>query len=115
MRRRLFRILPSEARFTHYSLARSLPLTFTRYRPKGIVVFSAHWETSGQTLGKWKAVCWYVADSRQESILTLADYSLCPQTVSDYGDENPLLYDVSLANRLTVQLDGAELSSLSCT
>ncbi|KAK9900886.1 Extradiol ring-cleavage dioxygenase class III enzyme subunit B [Cystobasidium minutum MCA 4210] len=35
----------------------------TKYKPKGIVVFSAHWETDNERL------------------------------VTDYGDENPLLYD----------------------
>uniref|UniRef100_A0A5K1JZP7 Cell surface hydrophobicity-associated protein n=1 Tax=Ganoderma boninense TaxID=34458 RepID=A0A5K1JZP7_9APHY len=39
------------------------PALLAKYKPKGIVVFSAHWETSGERL------------------------------VTDYGDENPLLYD----------------------
>ncbi|KAK2467059.1 hypothetical protein APHAL10511_001317 [Amanita phalloides] len=39
------------------------PALLQKYKPKGIVVFSAHWETEGERL------------------------------VSDYGDENPLLMD----------------------
>ncbi|KAF8522143.1 Extradiol aromatic ring-opening dioxygenase [Hysterangium stoloniferum] len=39
------------------------PVLLEKYRPKAIVVFSAHWETSGERL------------------------------VTDYGDENPLLMD----------------------
>ncbi|KAJ7470332.1 Extradiol ring-cleavage dioxygenase, class III enzyme, subunit B [Mycena latifolia] len=39
------------------------PALLKKYQPKGIVVFSAHWETSSERL------------------------------VTDYGDENPLLYD----------------------
>ncbi|KAF8306827.1 LigB-domain-containing protein [Clavulina sp. PMI_390] len=39
------------------------PVLLEKYKPKGIVVFSAHWETNNQRL------------------------------VSDYGDENPLLMD----------------------
>ncbi|KAJ6618323.1 Extradiol ring-cleavage dioxygenase, class III enzyme, subunit B [Mycena sp. CBHHK59/15] len=39
------------------------PALLKKYQPKGIVVFSAHWETSGERL------------------------------VTDYGDENPLLMD----------------------
>jgi len=39
------------------------PHLINKYNPKGIIVFSAHWETSGERL------------------------------VSDYGDENPLLMD----------------------
>ncbi|KAM6500676.1 Extradiol ring-cleavage dioxygenase, class III enzyme, subunit B [Amanita muscaria] len=39
------------------------PALLQKYKPKGIVVFSAHWETHGQRL------------------------------VTDYGDENPLLMD----------------------
>lgn len=41
------------------------PALLRKYKPKGIVVFSAHWETLGARL------------------------------VTDYGDENPLLYDYS--------------------
>ncbi|KAF7796874.1 hypothetical protein EIP86_008059 [Pleurotus ostreatoroseus] len=39
------------------------PALLAKYKPKAIVVFSAHWETNGERL------------------------------VTDYGDENPLLYD----------------------
>lgn len=39
------------------------PALISKYNPKGVVVFSAHWETSGERL------------------------------VTDYGDENPLLMD----------------------
>ncbi|TBU65994.1 Extradiol ring-cleavage dioxygenase class III enzyme subunit B [Dichomitus squalens] len=39
------------------------PALLSKYKPKGIVVFSAHWDTAGERL------------------------------VTDYGDENPLLYD----------------------
>jgi len=39
------------------------PTLLKKYKPKGIIVFSAHWETSGERL------------------------------VTDYGDENPLLMD----------------------
>jgi len=39
------------------------PQLLQKYRPKAIVIFSAHWETDGETL------------------------------VTDYGDNNPLLYD----------------------
>jgi len=39
------------------------PTLLKKYNPKGIVVFSAHWETEGE------------------------------RQVTDYGDENPLLYD----------------------
>ncbi|THV07863.1 Extradiol aromatic ring-opening dioxygenase [Dendrothele bispora CBS 962.96] len=39
------------------------PVLLEKYKPKAIVVFSAHWETTGERM------------------------------VTDYGDENPLLYD----------------------
>jgi aromatic ring-opening dioxygenase catalytic subunit (LigB family) len=44
------------------------PALMEKYKPRAIVVFSAHWETSGETL------------------------------VSDWGDENPLLYDCERAS-----------------
>ncbi|KAJ7614000.1 Extradiol ring-cleavage dioxygenase, class III enzyme, subunit B [Roridomyces roridus] len=42
------------------------PALLKKYQPKGIVVFSAHWETDGERL------------------------------VTDYGETNPLLYDYSI-------------------
>lgn len=42
------------------------PALLEKYKPKAVVVFSAHWETGGTTL------------------------------VTDYGDENPLLMDCVL-------------------
>ncbi|KAJ6488634.1 Extradiol ring-cleavage dioxygenase, class III enzyme, subunit B, partial [Mycena vitilis] len=49
------------------------PALLKKYKPKGIVVFSAHWETNNERLGKF-------SPSRR-------------QTLTDYGDENPLLMD----------------------
>lgn len=43
------------------------PVLLDKYQLKAIVVFSAHWETTGETL------------------------------VTDYGAENPLLYDCELS------------------
>ncbi|KAJ7223125.1 Extradiol ring-cleavage dioxygenase, class III enzyme, subunit B [Mycena pura] len=45
------------------------PALLNKYQPKGIVVFSAHWDTSGERLGPR------------------------PRAMTDYGDENPLLMD----------------------
>lgn len=58
------------------------PTLLKKYKPKGIVVFSAHWETMGERLGTSS----YAVDS----MLTLM-YSLY-MAVSDYP-ENPLLMD----------------------
>ena len=61
------------------------PVLLEKYKPRGIVVFSAHWETTGERLGKFR-VC----------LLTYLGNSSCRlfhATVTDYGDENPLLMD----------------------
>jgi 4,5-DOPA dioxygenase extradiol len=50
-----------------------------KYKPKGIVVFSAHWETDGERHGKLFAM---LTEQSDDSI-----------SVTDYGDENPLLFD----------------------
>ncbi|KAJ7646733.1 Extradiol ring-cleavage dioxygenase, class III enzyme, subunit B [Roridomyces roridus] len=54
------------------------PALLKKYQPKGIVVFSAHWETHGERLGA--------------SDFFKFVYYLNLQ-VTDYGDTNPLLYD----------------------
>src|SRR5258707_9988228 len=56
------------------------PTLLKKYKPKGIVVFSAHWETD-ERQGKFFAVLY--------TPLSLNDST----SVTDYGDENPLLFD----------------------
>ncbi len=55
------------------------PVLLQKYKPRGIVVFSAHWETLGERLGTYPAII----------------YRTCPHAylVTDYGSENPLLMD----------------------
>ncbi|KAG5342210.1 hypothetical protein C0989_004522 [Termitomyces sp. Mn162] len=56
------------------------PALLKKYEPKGIVVFSAHWETFGTRLGLL--------------LYNLLWLFIIPQrVVTDYGDENPLLMD----------------------
>ena len=55
------------------------PTLLKKYKPKGILVFSAHWETSSERLGLYFC-CLF------ESLLTL------PSSVTEYA-ENPLLMD----------------------
>ena len=55
------------------------PALLKKYKPKGIVVFSAHWETSGSRLGT-------LISTSPTNFLHLS-------IVTDYGDENPLLMD----------------------
>ncbi|TFY70524.1 hypothetical protein EVG20_g2474 [Dentipellis fragilis] len=72
----------SEAIMKHFGSGGSLsqfltdfgPTLLEKYKPKGIVVFSAHWETHGERL------------------------------VTDYGDENPLLMDYYGFDRPMYQL-----------
>jgi hypothetical protein len=57
------------------------PALLAKYQPKGILVFSAHWETEGDQLG---------------GSLFRTRVNLCcsiRNTVTDYGEENPLLMD----------------------
>ena len=55
-----------------------------KYKPKAIVVFSAHWDTEGMRLGmRWSCVA-RVRDVR---------LYLRVIVVTDYGDENPLHFD----------------------
>ena len=57
------------------------PALLAKYQPKGILVFSAHWETQGEQLGmSFSMSAAFVVHSYRE-------------TVTDYGDENPLLMD----------------------
>lgn len=56
------------------------PALLKKYKPKGIVVFSAHWETMGERLG----MCFLVIRERS---------GLTSEIVTDYGDENPVLMD----------------------
>ncbi|KAA1474852.1 Extradiol ring-cleavage dioxygenase class III enzyme subunit B [Dentipellis sp. KUC8613] len=73
---------PAEAVMKHFGPGSSLahfltdfgPTLLEKYKPKGIVVFSAHWETRGERL------------------------------VTDYGDENPLLMDYYGFDRPLYQL-----------
>ncbi|KAJ7090239.1 Extradiol ring-cleavage dioxygenase, class III enzyme, subunit B [Mycena belliarum] len=55
------------------------PVLLKKYQPKGIVVFSAHWETASERLGMSLVLR---VTSHTNSLL-----------VTDYGDENPLLFD----------------------
>ncbi|EAU88416.1 hypothetical protein CC1G_05182 [Coprinopsis cinerea okayama7 len=60
------------------------PTLLKKYQPKAIVVFSAHWETYRERLGaKW---------SGSDKELLVANHRAF-FTVTDYGDENPLLMD----------------------
>lgn len=59
------------------------PFLLKNYKPKGIVVFSAHWETSDERLGKPLVHSTY----KWREGLTV------PWIVSDYGDDQPLLMD----------------------
>ena len=56
------------------------PVLLAKYKPKAIVVFSAHWDTAGELLGRHLQLM---------SSLLLLLFKL----VSDYGEENPLFYD----------------------
>ena len=60
------------------------PALLAKYKPKGIVVFSAHWETAGERLGMSSM-------SPRSPLIELRLTAGHP--VTDYGDENPLLYD----------------------
>ena len=60
------------------------PALLKKYKPKGIVVFSAHWESSGERLGMSSM-------SPRSPLIELCLTTAHP--VTDYGDENPLLYD----------------------
>lgn len=55
------------------------PVLLRKYKPRGIVVFSAHWETAPERVG---ALVTHVSDSCSDSL-----------SVTDYGDKNPLLMD----------------------
>lgn len=57
------------------------PALLSKYQPKGILVFSAHWETQGKQLGM------------SFSLSVAFDVHSDRETVTDYGDENPLLMD----------------------
>ena len=56
------------------------PALLTKYQPKGILVFSAHWDTTGEQLG-------------ETFFSQTSDPPLMVKKVTDYGDENPLLMD----------------------
>ena len=60
------------------------PALLAKYKPKGIVVFSAHWETAGERLGM---------SSMSPSSPLIELWLTTAHPVTDYGDENPLLYD----------------------
>jgi aromatic ring-opening dioxygenase catalytic subunit (LigB family) len=55
------------------------PALLSKYQPKGILVFSAHWESEGEQLGT--------------SFSRLLMWHPYREKVTDYGDENPLLMD----------------------
>ena len=57
------------------------PALLAKYQPKGILVFSAHWETQGEQLGM------------SFSPSAAFDVHCYCETVTDYGDENPILID----------------------
>jgi aromatic ring-opening dioxygenase catalytic subunit (LigB family) len=57
------------------------PVLRAKYKPKGIVVFSAHWETIGVRHGKGS------------NILPSNPSLTSGLAVTDYGDRNPLLMD----------------------
>jgi aromatic ring-opening dioxygenase catalytic subunit (LigB family) len=58
------------------------PALLAKYQPKGILVFSAHWETQEEQLG--------MSFSLYGGHFDAHPYR---ETVTDYGDENPLLMD----------------------
>lgn len=64
------------------------PALLEKYKPKGIVVFSAHWESEDEMQGEHLALL---------SIEPCFQLKFCLQRgitiVTDYGDENPLLFD----------------------
>lgn len=73
-----------------------------RYQPRGIVVFSAHWDDP-ELLGQFQMILGLMSSSLLVPVRLLilhADLSAVSVestfTVTDYGAENPLLYDVSL-------------------
>jgi aromatic ring-opening dioxygenase catalytic subunit (LigB family) len=71
------------------------PALLAKYQPKGILVFSAHWETEGEQLGTLKRAAHPLAPGlggpRVNPIFVFAHSS--NTIVTDYGDENPLLMD----------------------
>ena len=58
------------------------PALLAKYQPKGILVFSAHWEGQGEQLG-----------TSVPPSAVFFDIHPYRKTVTDYGDENPLLMD----------------------
>lgn len=60
------------------------PALLEKYKPKGIVVFSAHWDTYGSRLGQYPL-------PQPINLATIQLIAFLP--VTDYGDENPLLMD----------------------
>jgi hypothetical protein len=64
------------------------PALLAKYQPKGILVFSAHWETQGEQLG----MSFFLTAGRGPRPFKL-DFRPYRETVTDYGDENPLLMD----------------------
>lgn len=67
------------------------PALLAKYQPKGILVFSAHWETEGEQLGTLRTAHPLAPGPRVDPIFVSAHYS--NTIVTDYGDENPLLMD----------------------
>ena len=53
----------------------------SKYKPRAVAVFSAHWETHDQTLGAYLPG------------LSLSHIQFNVQPVTDYGEENPLYMD----------------------
>ena len=64
------------------------PALLSKYQPKGILVFSAHWETEGEQLGALR----FPLDTFTGAPDTVC-FIIIIEKVTDYGEENPLLMD----------------------
>jgi aromatic ring-opening dioxygenase catalytic subunit (LigB family) len=73
------------------------PTLLKKYKPKGIVVFSAHWETMGERLGNFNGTT-YANDLADLSLTLVSDYSENPLLMDYYGFA-PELYKLKFKSR----------------
>lgn len=73
------------------------PILLKKYKPKGIVVFSAHWETMGERLGNFNGTA-YANDLTDLSLTLVSDYAENPLLMDYYGFA-PELYKLKFKSR----------------
>lgn len=75
------------------------PALLEKYKPKGIVVFSAHWETRGERLGTRLAIAempdWQTTDG---FIFAVTDYGNSQPLLMDYFGFDPALYKLKFVS-----------------